>query len=53
MGTRSAMMPRRGLERATNAVETTMPRLHMELPVNGSPRNEAESPRDSWKRKTK
>ena len=53
MGTRSAITPMTGLDRATIAVETATPRLHIELPVKLIPKKEALLPSDSSNRNTK
>ena len=53
MGTRSAITPSNGLDRATIAVEIATPALQVELPVNVIPRKVALSPRASLKTNTK
>ena len=52
IGTRSAITPITGLESATNPVDSTTPRLHIELPVK-MPSTVPPSPTASLNRKTK
>ena len=53
IGARSAITPISGLEKATIAVDSATPRLHIELPVKVIPRNTSLSPSESLKRWTK